>query len=42
MQHNPLFKLLFCPDLTIAMLSWLVFQPIPSNLYNKSKMPLQD
>ncbi len=23
-----LFKLLFCPDLTIAMLSWQVFQPI--------------
>ncbi len=34
MQHNSLFKLLFCPDLTIAMLSWQVFQPIPSNLYN--------
>ncbi len=33
MQHNSLFKLLFCPDLTIAMLSWQVFQPIPSNLY---------
>ncbi len=29
-----LVKLLFCPDLTIAMLSWQVFQPIPSNLYN--------
>ncbi len=27
-QHNSLFKLLFCPDLTIAMLSWQVFQPI--------------
>ncbi len=34
MQHNSLFKLLFCPDLTIAMLSWQVFQPFPSNLYN--------
>ncbi len=29
-----LFRLLFCPDLTIAMLSWQVFQPVPSNLYN--------
>ncbi len=27
-------RLLFCPDLTIAMLSWQVFQPVPSNLYN--------
>ncbi len=34
MQHNSLFRLLFCPDLTIAMLSWQVFQPVPSNLYN--------
>ncbi len=34
---NSLFKLLFCPDLTIAMFSWQVFQPIPSNLYK----PLQ-
>ncbi len=34
MQHNSLFKFLFCPDLTIAMVSWQVFQPIPSNLYN--------
>ncbi len=34
MQHNSLFGLLFCPDLTIAMLSWQVFQPVPSNLYN--------
>ncbi len=34
MQHNSLFKLLFCPDLTIAMFSWQVFQPVPSNLYN--------
>ncbi len=25
MQHNSLFRLLFCPDLTIAMLSWQVF-----------------
>ncbi len=33
-QHNSLFKLLFCPDLTTAMISWKVFQPIPSNLYN--------
>ncbi len=23
---------LFCPELTIAMLSWQVFQPVPSNL----------
>ncbi len=29
-----LFRPLFCPDLTIAMLSWQVFQPVPSNLYN--------
>ncbi len=29
MQHNSLFRLLFCPDLTIAMLSWQVFQPVP-------------
>ncbi len=42
MQHNSLFKFLFCPDLTIAMLSWQVFQPVPSNLYNSSKMLLQD
>ncbi len=35
MQHNSLFRLLFCPDLTIAMLSsWQAFQLIPSNLYN--------
>ncbi len=34
MQHNSLFRFLFSPDLTIAMLSWQVFQPIPSNLYN--------
>ncbi len=34
MQHNSLFRFLFCPDLTIAMLSWQVFQPVPSNLYN--------
>ncbi len=34
MQHNSLFRLLFCPDLTIAMLSWQVFQPFLSNLYN--------
>ncbi len=34
MQHNFLFRLLFCPDLTIAMLSWQVFQPVSSNLYN--------
>ncbi len=34
MQHNSLFKLLSCPGWTIAMLSWQVFQPIPSNLYN--------
>ncbi len=34
MLHNSLFKLLFCPDLTIAMLSWQVFQPVLSNLYN--------
>ncbi len=26
MQHNSLFRLLFCPDLTIAMLSWQVFR----------------
>ncbi len=34
MLHNSLFRLLFCPDLTTAMLSWQVFQPILSNLYN--------
>ncbi len=34
MQHNSLFRLLFCPDLTIAILSWQVFQTVPSNLYN--------
>ncbi len=34
MQHNSLFKLVFCPDWTIAMLSWQVFQPVLSNLYN--------
>ncbi len=34
MQHNSLFRLLFCPDLTIAMFSWQVFQPVPSKLYN--------
>ncbi len=34
MLHNSLFKLLFCPDLTIAMLSWQVFQLVLSNLYN--------
>ncbi len=34
MQHNSLFKLLFCSDLTVAMLSCQVFQQIPSNLYN--------
>ncbi len=28
MQHNSLFRLLFCPDLTIAMLSWQVFSSI--------------
>ncbi len=32
MQHNYLFRLLFCPDMTIAMLYWQVFQPVPSNL----------
>ncbi len=31
---NSLVRLLFSPDLTIAMLSWQVFQPVPSNLYN--------
>ncbi len=31
--HN-LLKLLFCPDLTFAMLYGQVFQPVPSNLYN--------
>ncbi len=34
MLHNSLFKLLFCPGWTIAMLSWQVFQLVPSNLYN--------
>ncbi len=34
MQHNSLFRLLFCLDWTIALLSWQVFQPVPSNLYN--------
>ncbi len=34
MQHTSLFRLLFCPALTIAMLSWQVFQSVPSNLYN--------
>ncbi len=28
MQHNSLFRLLFCPHLTIAMLSWQVFSSI--------------
>ncbi len=32
MQHNSLFKLLFCPDWAIAMLSWQVFQPVPFKL----------
>ncbi len=32
MLHNSLH--LFCPDLTIAMLSWQVFQPVLSNLNN--------
>ncbi len=31
---NSLFRLLFCPGWTIVMLTWLVFQPVPSNLYN--------
>ncbi len=31
MLHNSLFKLLFCPGWTIAMLSWQVFQTV---LYN--------
>ncbi len=34
MLHSSLFKLLFCPGWTIAMLSWQVFQPVLSNLYN--------
>ncbi len=34
MLHNSSFKLLFSPGWTIAMLSWLVFQPVLSNLYN--------
>ncbi len=34
MQHNSLFRLLFCPGWTIATVSWQVFQPVPSNLYN--------
>ncbi len=34
MIHNCLFKLLFCPGWTIAVLSWQVFQPVLSNLYN--------
>ncbi len=34
MQHNSLFRLLFCPGLTIAMVSCQVFQPAPSNPYN--------
>ncbi len=34
MLHNSLFKLLFCPGWTIAMLSWQVFQPVLLNLYN--------
>ncbi len=31
---SQLLVLLFCPDLTITMLSWQVFQPVLSNLYN--------
>ncbi len=38
MLHNSLFRLLFCPDWTIAMLSWQVFQPVLSNLYNQSRI----
>ncbi len=34
MLRNSLFKLLFCQDWTIAMLSCQVFQPVLSNLYN--------
>ncbi len=34
MFQNSLFKLLFCPGWTIAMLSWQVFQPVLLNLYN--------
>ncbi len=34
MLHNSLFKLMFFPGWTIAMLSWQVFQPVLSNLYN--------
>ncbi len=30
MLHNSLFRLLFCPGWTIAMLSWQVFQPVLS------------
>ncbi len=38
MVHNSLFRLLFCPDLTIAMLSWQVFQPVikPLELIQKA------
>ncbi len=31
MLNNSLFKFLFCPGLAIAMLSWQVFQTVPSN-----------
>ncbi len=34
MIHNSLFTLLFCSGWTIAMLSWQVFQPVLSYLYN--------
>ncbi len=37
MQHISLFKLLFCPDLTIVMLSSHVFHPISPNLSNNKK-----
>ncbi len=42
MLHNFLFKLLFCPDWTIAMLSWQVFQQLiqkmeARNIFNELK-----
>ncbi len=33
-EHASQLKLLFCPGWTIAVLSWQVFQPVLSNLYN--------
>ncbi|KAI2664026.1 NLR family CARD domain-containing protein 3 [Labeo rohita] len=34
MLHNSLFKLLFHPGWTIAVLFWQIFHPVLSNLYN--------